>query len=687
MEAEAVNELAKKQTASSPSLPPRGAKAKALLNKVWTSDAPAPRNKAGKKRALPDEVTEAATTVTLTPSTRSRPKPRHRMAVNGRDESAKTKEGLSSNADALSQKGTKGGRSRGAAKSADGDSETTTRPAEPPSKRQKLSVRHRAADRKPEAEKVSEDCPKASSGSEEDQSVSSEDDIGVNNDWAELTAEKAAWSDDDHDADVQSSGDKGKGRQTYITLDDLEESSISGSEFRPEDSVDHESSAESSEVQVFDPDSDFEAFDPDAWMTDEEYTHEKMVANLAKDEERRKAEIVRRRKAEKEKECIRHEKARKEDEEPLWLDVPPKRSSSSQAAKASNKLRTASASTPALGPQMAQSPATKPSGSRSAPILSTISTNYSSEDDDEEDDEDIIVEALGLVPSDLPPMTYAVVPSANPGGVLSLTSQHIHVRDTLRVAFELVREHVLSENAFPDTVGRHQFVTASILRAAQTRGYNGLAGWFTSNPDELRALAPIVNQRICSIRNDLKKASDNLVVGFFKIVSGDETKQLIKWLLQHLNYSYPVEPMQATVPRNKPYQHPSISAILATVFFKGRKPHAKKHASIFKSTSPDRPEEKEIPMTMVALVSTAIHSSLMDWSQGTHQPTYFTADKYLDAYNEHVFNLEQIKARNPRGYHKTMHGLYVAAGGSIPPRPADMSANIAMVDYDNMDVD
>ncbi|KAH9912534.1 uncharacterized protein BXZ73DRAFT_107377 [Epithele typhae] len=319
------------------------------------------------------------------------------------------------------------------------------------------------------------------------------------------------------------------------------------------------------------------------------------------------------------------------------------------------------------------------------PITST--KQLSADEEEDKDEEDVIDEALGLVPSDLPSTAYVVVPSANPGGVLCLTPQHVHVRDTLRVAFELVREHILAENAFPDTVDRHQFVTSSILRAAQTRGYNGLAGWFASNPDVLRLLAPIVNQRICSLRSDLKKASDNLVVGFFKIVPGEETKQLVKWFLQHLNYSYPVEPMQANVPRNKPYQHPSIAAIIATVFFKGRKPHAKKHASVFKSTSPDRPEEKEIPLTMVALVSTAIHSSLMDWSQGTHHPTNFTADKYLDAYTEHVLNLEQIKARNPRGYHKTMHGLYTMAGGSTPPRPANMDANVAMVDYDNMEVD
>ncbi|KAH9912536.1 uncharacterized protein BXZ73DRAFT_82275 [Epithele typhae] len=338
-QAEVVNEGVGNQSGERPSasseLPPRGAKAKALVNKVWTLDAPATRNR-GQKRALPDEAAD-------------------QRRNQGGEAVVTQPKGVSSNAEVRFLHGAKRSQSRGAVASADGD--ITLGNSERSSKRQKKQSGHQLPDDL-DSEDV-EEVPKRVhlSGSDGDQSASSEDDVGANDNWAELTAEKAAWSDEDDAKTQVGSGVKGKGRQTYITLDDLQESSISGSDFQPDGSEDHESSAESSEVEVFDPDTGVEAFDPDsdpyqmmgpdedAWMTDEEYTHEQIVANLAKDEERRKADAVQRRKAEKEKERIRHEKAKKEAEEPLWLDVPPKKSSSSQAGNPSNKRRAAAAST------------------------------------------------------------------------------------------------------------------------------------------------------------------------------------------------------------------------------------------------------------------------------------------------------------------------------------------------------
>ncbi|KAI0706333.1 hypothetical protein C8Q76DRAFT_696627 [Earliella scabrosa] len=103
---------------------------------------------------------------------------------------------------------------------------------------------------------------------------------------------------------------------------------------------------------------------------------------------------------------------------------------------------------------------------------------------------------------------------------------------------------------------------------------------------------------------------------------------------------------------------------------------------------PDRPNEKEIPMAMLALVGAAIHASLTEWQHGVYKPTSFSADSYLDAYNEHIVLLQGIKDTNVRAYHTIMHRLYTAASGSTAPAgPAAAGNPLAHVDFAGMDLD
>ncbi|KAI8969546.1 hypothetical protein BD414DRAFT_428380, partial [Trametes punicea] len=76
---------------------------------------------------------------------------------------------------------------------------------------------------------------------------------------------------------------------------------------------------------------------------------------------------------------------------------------------------------------------------------------------------------------------------------------------------------------------------------------------------------------------------------------------------------------------------------------------------------PQRPE-KEIPMVMLALVGAAIHASLLDWKSGDFVgPSSFSADKYMDAYREHIVFLKGIRSNSATKYHTMMYKLYNAA--------------------------
>ncbi|KAI0756057.1 hypothetical protein C8Q80DRAFT_1078133, partial [Daedaleopsis nitida] len=96
--------------------------------------------------------------------------------------------------------------------------------------------------------------------------------------------------------------------------------------------------------------------------------------------------------------------------------------------------------------------------------------------------------------------------------------------------------------------------------------------------------------------------------------------------------------------------------------------------------------EKEVPLAMLALVATAIHASLTEWKSGAHKTIPFSADTYLDVYNEHVITLNGIKDGNVRGYHMMMHNLYKGASG-VPAPAQSRTKALAHVDIAGMDID
>lgn len=56
----------------------------------------------------------------------------------------------------------------------------------------------------------------------------------------------------------------------------------------------------------------------------------------------------------------------------------------------------------------------------------------------------------------------------------------------------------------------------------------------------------------------------------------------------------------------RPYENPAILSVLEQSFFSGPSSIGVRLASKFKSSRADRPDEKEIPMPMLALVATGV---------------------------------------------------------------------------------
>ncbi|KAI0702729.1 hypothetical protein C8Q76DRAFT_632476, partial [Earliella scabrosa] len=232
-----------------------------------------------------------------------------------------------------------------------------------------------------------------------------------------------------------------------------------------------------------------------------------------------------------------------------------------------------------------------------------------------------------------------------------LNAQHPHIQATLRRAFDFIELHLVFNNAFPDTLVRSQFVKTAIVESAQHLGFTGLVERLNGDTDGvfMRALAPLPNQRISTFRGSVKKIADAHVVPYYKLTAGN-SEILMQSLFEYMAYIYPGV-----------FNHDIFASIVKQCFFTGPHSLGVCFPDRFTSSLALHPDQKEIPIPMLALIGAAVHASLTEWKAGVHKSIPFSADSYLDAYNEHTLLLDGIKANKLHAFHKLMHQLYLSA--------------------------
>ncbi|KAI0334244.1 hypothetical protein GY45DRAFT_1270510 [Cubamyces sp. BRFM 1775] len=259
----------------------------------------------------------------------------------------------------------------------------------------------------------------------------------------------------------------------------------------------------------------------------------------------------------------------------------------------------------------------------------------------------------------------------------------------LRSSFPRIEAELMFNEAFPDSINRTKAVTQAMIQSAATLGHAALEERLRKDNLFTRLLTAIPSQRISTFRGAVKKVADAHVTAFYQLAP-EECSAKIPWLFNHLTYIYPGDFSKQSVPWGKPYQHPAVAAVIRACFFTGIGAFATLHADRFASSLPDRADEREIPMAMLALVSTAIHASLAEWKTGSHKSIPFSGDAFLDVYNEHRTLLIGIHKQNIRAYHTMMHRLYAVSSGTLQTQPAGAGAAanaLAQVDIAAMDVD
>ncbi|KAG1894664.1 uncharacterized protein F5891DRAFT_1194967 [Suillus fuscotomentosus] len=110
--------------------------------------------------------------------------------------------------------------------------------------------------------------------------------------------------------------------------------------------------------------------------------------------------------------------------------------------------------------------------------------------------------------------------------------------------------------------------------------------------------------------------------------------------------------------RQKPYQGQPIVDTLYETFFKNSKSVGLQFAQRFLDIAENKTGQPEIPIPMLAMVSTAIHAVLIAKKNKAGEDFKFTGNQFCDIYTYHVALLERIRRMAPVKFHKMMADIY-----------------------------
>ncbi|KAI0703143.1 hypothetical protein C8Q76DRAFT_801989 [Earliella scabrosa] len=244
------------------------------------------------------------------------------------------------------------------------------------------------------------------------------------------------------------------------------------------------------------------------------------------------------------------------------------------------------------------------------------------------------------------------------GGKLSLRAQHPRVRRVTRAAIRRCLTDICIKNAFPDGMDKYnEIARRALVKSAEDPELDDAELARKLKKDDeygLTLASPRPAGRISTFRGNIKKSVEALVSSTFRLSLGDAEKG--QWLKKGLRYIFPNDYEADTVRGDKPFDDPIFSQVLYSNFFKRSSSFGNKIINQFKSSSPDKPHEREIPAPMLALVSTAIFAAIGDCATG--QTLEFSDKHYTSAYVENMDTIMDIKNDAPNEYHALMHRLY-----------------------------
>ncbi|KAG1810330.1 uncharacterized protein HD556DRAFT_1302656 [Suillus plorans] len=139
--------------------------------------------------------------------------------------------------------------------------------------------------------------------------------------------------------------------------------------------------------------------------------------------------------------------------------------------------------------------------------------------------------------------------------------------------------------------------------------------------------------------------------------------------------------LSSTILSTDPFQAPAILDTIAEAFFVDDASVGVKFHEKLVSTVEDRPDERELPVAMVALAGTAVRSVIMQYSSEKYDRD-FNCELYSGIYKTLVGILNGIFDTSERKYHVLMNSVYKTVYGSKANVVCDLETDEALMFLD-----
>ncbi|KAF8893653.1 hypothetical protein CPB85DRAFT_1440651 [Mucidula mucida] len=187
--------------------------------------------------------------------------------------------------------------------------------------------------------------------------------------------------------------------------------------------------------------------------------------------------------------------------------------------------------------------------------------------------------------------------------------------------------------------------------------------------DEATYSGPLVTyivQRLIAFRSTFKEAAISVVPTELQLTKTDAGRARARSMIDDLTYHCGSHQESGNANPAQPYRAHVVQTMVTATLAKNATSLLNKYADSLTSTYMEGPraQEREVPALMLALVVTAIHAVLMEWSRNSKD--HFSGNNIEGAFRSHLVMLNALKDRKPLYYHRLTHDLFQAATGAQP---------------------
>lgn len=189
----------------------------------------------------------------------------------------------------------------------------------------------------------------------------------------------------------------------------------------------------------------------------------------------------------------------------------------------------------------------------------------------------------------------------------------------------------------------------------------------------VKKLSPQVMNAFHHLRSRAKGVTDSRVAASYRLLgSEEEVKKRLQLVLADDNYLYPEwgQKQKYDADRSRPYLHPCILQSCQEFGWKAKSSPGRVHASCFESSLASKPDELEMPIPMVAMITASARVSFNQYSDGYFKAQKFNKNSISTVYEYHVGLLTNLKSSKPKKFHEIMSTIYsFASNRTVNTKP------------------